>query len=373
MAGTIGQVAFFVALLVVILIHEAAHFAVAKRFGIKVEEFFIGFGPRLWSFRRGETEYGVKAIPAGGYVRIAGMNPFQEIPPEELPRTFGARPIWQRALVIFAGPATHFVLAFVFFAVWLGAVGGPTARDPLIGGVAPTLAGKVSPAAAVGLKPGDRIVAVGPISNPTDLQLIAYTQLHVGDPIALSVRRDDRLLSFTVTPVLASNGVEKVGRIGITLVQARERSGPIGAIGGSVRLIGSTAANTVTRLGQVFGPQGVGRIYKLLFTGAQRQPGDTVSVVGTARLTGQIAQQGHVGDVLFIFGLINIFIGILNLLPLLPFDGGHLAVLAIEKVRGRKIDARKLVPITAAVATFLILFMVSVVYLDLTKPLNMFP
>src|SRR3989475_3715069 len=114
MSSSVGIVLFIVAILVTILIHEAAHFGFAKAFGIKVEEFFVGFGPRLWSIRRGETEYGVKALPLGGYVRIAGMNPFQETPPEEVQRTFGAKPIWQRALVIVAGPITHFAMAIVF-------------------------------------------------------------------------------------------------------------------------------------------------------------------------------------------------------------------------------------------------------------------
>src|SRR3989475_13196059 len=114
----VGYVLFFLAILVVVLVHESGHFVFAKAFGIKVEEFFVGFGPRLWSIRRGETEYGVKAIPAGGYVRIAGMNPYEEIPPEELPRTFGAKPAWQRALVLAAGPLTHLVMAILFLAIF---------------------------------------------------------------------------------------------------------------------------------------------------------------------------------------------------------------------------------------------------------------
>src|SRR5213595_2736596 len=150
MSGTVGIVVFVVAILLVILIHEAAHFAVAKLFKIKVEEFFLGFGPRLWSIRRGETEYGVKALPLGGYVRIAGMNPFQEPTPEEYPRTFGAKPAWQRALVIVAGPATHFVIAFLFFALWLGLYGTYSDRSPVVGGVVRTLGGARSPAVAAG-------------------------------------------------------------------------------------------------------------------------------------------------------------------------------------------------------------------------------
>src|SRR5213595_2751128 len=123
MSGTVGIVVFVVAILLVILIHEAAHFAVAKAFKIKVEEFFFGFGPRLWSFRRGETEYGIKAIPLGGYVRIAGMNPFQPPAPADLPRTYVAKPPWQRFLVVLAGPITHFVLAFLVLAIYFVALG----------------------------------------------------------------------------------------------------------------------------------------------------------------------------------------------------------------------------------------------------------
>src|SRR5438552_706807 len=141
MSSGLGIVLFIVAILVTILIHEAAHFGFAKVFRIKVEEFFVGFGPRLWSVRRGDTEYGVKALPLGGYVRIAGMNPYEEITPEEYPRTYGAKPAWQRAIVIVAGPATHFVMAFVFFALWLGVYGQYSERSPVVAGVEKTLNG----------------------------------------------------------------------------------------------------------------------------------------------------------------------------------------------------------------------------------------
>ena len=130
--AALGIGAFILALILVIVIHEAAHFAVARAFGIKVTEFFVGFGPKLWSRMRGETEVGLKAIPAGGYVKIAGMNPYETVAPEDVPRTFGAKPIWQRSLVILAGPATHFVLAFICFALWLGFVGQPTLTSPLV-------------------------------------------------------------------------------------------------------------------------------------------------------------------------------------------------------------------------------------------------
>lgn len=371
MAGAVGQVSFFVALILVIVIHEAAHFGMAKWFGIKVEEFFVGFGPRVWSFRRGETEYGLKAIPAGGYVKIAGMNPYQEPALADLPRTFGAKPIWQRGLVIFAGPATHFILAFIVFAIWLGGIGQPAVRSPLVVEVAATLSGSPSPAAAAGLRAGDRIVGVDGLSNPTDTQLVEYTRAHVGQPVTLRVSRDGRELTFTVTPVLATVAGQRVGRIGVMLGWARETSGILGSITGGVRLVGTSLVDTVKGVGRVFGPEGIGRIFKLLFTDAPRESGDPASVVGIGRVVGQTASTGRFFDILYVFALVNVFIGFVNLLPLPPFDGGHLAVLAIEKVRGRKVDMRKLVPISAVVAAFFILFMLSIIYLDIAKPLNL--
>jgi len=374
MSGAIGQIAFFVVILVIILIHEAAHFGVAKAFGIKVEEFFVGFGPRLWSTRRGETEYGVKALPFGGYVRIAGMNPFQEPSARDRPRTFGSKPIWQRALVIVAGPSTHFVLAFVFFALWLGFVGRPTTSEPVVLQVQSSLAGQPSPAAEAGLRAGDRIVGVDGITAPTEGQLITYTQQHAGEPITIRVERDGRVFPVTLKPVLAPGETQqKVGRIGVILTLGRDAEGPVASVVDGAKLVGTYTAVVVRSLGHLFGPQGIGRVFDLLFGNAQRQPGDATSVIGAGRIAGQAASSGNFGDVLLLFATLNVFIGILNLLPLLPFDGGHLAVLAVEKVRGKPIDARKLLPVTAVVATLLIVFMVSLVYLDITKPVpNLF-
>jgi len=373
MAGTLGQIAFFVALIVVIVIHEAAHFGVAKWFGIKVEEFFVGFGPRIWSTRRGETEYGFKWIPAGGYVKIAGMNPYQPAPPEDLPRTFGAKPIWQRAFVIVAGPTTHFVLAFLCFALWLAIVGQPDARSPLITGVARSLGGVESPAAAAGLRVGDRIVAVGDLQDPTDVQLVAYTRRHVGEPIPFVIERDGETFSVTITPVLADVQGERVGRIGVLLGLAREPSGLLGAVGGGAALVWDSGVQTIGNIGRIFGPEGIGRMAQLLFTDAPREPTDPVSVVGIGQVASQTASGRNAGDLLYLFALVNVFIGLLNLLPLPPFDGGHLAVLAIEKVRGKQVDMRKVVPVSVAVAAFFIVFTVSIIYLDLVKPGSLAP
>ena len=357
---------FIVAIIVVILIHEAAHFFTARRFGIKVEEYFVGFGPRLWSFRRGDTEYGVKALPLGGYVKIAGMNPFVEPSPEEYPRTFGAKPIWQRALVIAAGPATHFLIAALFFSLWLGIEGMPVARGPVISSVQDKLAGGVSPAKMVGLRPGDRILSIDGIDNPTGLQFVDYNREHVGEPATVRVLRDGEVITVTVTPVMSNVGGDERGRLGVVLEQAREPVGAIGSITGGFKLTGQFTVRVAGSLGRVFN---LARVGELVFGDAQRGVQDPVSVVGVTRIAGETAR-AHASDVLFLFAFFNVALAVFNLLPLLPLDGGHLVVLAVERLRGgRRIDARKLVPVSAAVAAFLIAFGVALVYLDFVKPL----
>jgi membrane-associated protease RseP (regulator of RpoE activity) len=369
--AALGIGAFIVALILVIVIHEAAHFAVARAFGIKVQEFFVGFGPKIWSRMRGETEVGVKAIPAGGYVKIAGMNPFETVPPEDLPRTFGAKPIWQRALVIVAGPATHFVLAFLCFAIWLGFVGQPVTHGVVIASVEPRLGGAASPAAAAGLQRDDRVVSIGGIEHPDPDAVTAYQSEHAGEPITYTIVREGQTLQVTMTPRLEVVEGERLGRIGVQVQPAsltRETEGAIGSVTGGASLVGENLVGTVRGVARIFGPQGIGRLADLVFTDEPRQQTDPASVVGIGRVAGNLASEDRFGDLLFLFGIVNVFVGLLNLLPLPPFDGGHLAVLAIEKIRRRPVDMRKVVPISAAVAGFFIIFTVAVVYVDLVKP-----
>jgi membrane-associated protease RseP (regulator of RpoE activity) len=176
-----------------------------------------------------------------------------------------------------------------------------------------------------------------------------------------------------MTPVLAEVDGEQVGRIGVLLDWAREPTGLLGALTGGVSSVWRSLVLTVENVGRVFGPEGIGRVVHELFSDAPRDPNGPASVVGIGRVAGQTASQGHPGDLLYLFAAINVFIGFLNLLPLPPFDGGHLAVLGIEKVRGRPVDARKMVPISVAVLAFFILFTASVMYLDIVKPLTFNP
>ncbi|MGH2556989.1 MAG: M50 family metallopeptidase [Actinomycetota bacterium] len=371
MSTTLGVVLFIVVLILVVIIHESGHFFFAKAFGIKVEEFFVGFGPRLWSFRRGETEYGFKAIPAGGYVRIAGMNPFQEIPPEEFPRTFGAKPIWQRAIVIVAGPVTHFVIAALFLTFFFVAIGSPNENRPMIEIIEPTLNRQVSPAVRAGFQPGDEVVAVDGrrIRGPDDF--IEYTRSHVDGPMRVTVVRDGRPITLTATPVLSRvPGLpDPVGRLGVLLGAVRERTDPFTAVGRSVIVTGQTTKEVVLRLGDVFGPSALGRVGRLLAGSGERELTDAIGVVGATRVAASAVRAGAWD---FFIGLLvgfNIFIAILNLVPLPPLDGGHLAVLAYEKVRRRKPDIRKLIPLTALVTGFIILFALAITYLDIVNPI----
>jgi membrane-associated protease RseP (regulator of RpoE activity) len=371
MSTTLGVILFILVLILVVVVHEAGHFVSAKLFGIKVEEFFVGFGPRLWSFRRGETEYGLKAIPAGGYVRIAGMNPFQEPTPEEYPRTFGAKPIWQRAIVILAGPITHFVIAALFLTFFFVAIGVPNQNRPMIGTIEPTLNRRVSPAIEAGLRPDDEIVAVDgrPIRSSDDF--IDYTRAHVGEPMRVTVVRDGRSINLTATPVAAMvpGEPEPVGRLGVSLDFVRERTDPFTAMGRSVIVTGQQTKEVVVRLGDVFGPTALRRVGRLVVGSGDRTPNDAIGVVGASRIAGQAVREGAWDFFIALLVGFNIFVAILNLVPLPPLDGGHLAILAYEKLRRRKPDIRKLVPLTALVTSFIILFALAITYLDIVNPI----
>jgi membrane-associated protease RseP (regulator of RpoE activity) len=362
----LGVFLFVIGVFVMILAHEAGHFVTARAFGIKVEEFFLGFGPRLWSTRRGETEYGVKAIPAGGYVRIAGMNPFQEPAPEDRPRTFGVKPPWQRAIVLVAGSATHFVLAFLALVLFFGVLGLPQAR---VARVETTLGGEPSPAAEAGIRPGDDILAVDG-RELTYEEFLLYTRAHVGDEMRIVVERDGRRLTLRATPVLAVVGGQRVGRLGVVLeAGGRLRAGPVEAVAEGARFTGQMVVRSFEALGRTFSPSGLRRFGQVLTGDQPRQVDDVTSVVGAARLSGQAAAAGQMDFLLLMFAGFNVFVGILNLLPLPPLDGGHLAVVVIETITRRKVDVRRLVPISAAVAGVLILLMLTTLYLDVVRPL----
>lgn len=374
----IGALIFLPFLTVIIAIHELGHFYFARRFAMKVTEYFVGFGPwKIWSRRKGELEYGVKPIFIGGYVKIAGMNPYEENPPEDAPRLYGAKPIWQRAITIFAGPGTHFVVAAVIFAIWLAIFGDPRTAPltPLvIDQVELTLNGDQSPAAAAGIEAGDRILVLGDVEEPTSAQLSEIVTSQVedrpGEALTVVVDRDGDRVTLTVVPELAEVDGETRGRMGVIVAPPDPEPAGIGAaLVGGVKEVGFSVKESFSQIGRVFGPEGVGRVFTLLFNDEERRPDDAASVVGISQQVGATSSAGDWSTILYLFGFVTVFVGLINLVPLPPFDGGHLLTLAIEKVRGKPVDMRTIIPVSAAVMAFFVMFVGATIVLDVTKPI----
>jgi membrane-associated protease RseP (regulator of RpoE activity) len=369
------------ALVIMVMLHELGHFATAKWSHMKVTEYFFGFGPKLWSIRRGETEYGIKAIPAGGYVKIIGMTNTEEVDPEDEPRTYRQQPFHNRLMVAVAGSAMHAVMAFVLIWVLFVAVGTPVPDGARINGFAP-IASNVDPARTAGLRAGDVVVAVDGHKVSSVEQMISDVSPRAGQRVLLTVKRHGRTLDLTVVPVATSQSGSKssAGRIGVEISDAPGRvdhANPVVAVGRSVTGLGREISLAVSGLGQVFSPHGISNYLdalknqqaaaKLAKNGQRIQ-----SIYGAVRVAAQGARAGA-GQLIEVLVAINVFVGMLNLLPMLPLDGGHVAVAVYERIRTRKgrryqADVTKLMPIAYAFVLFLGFIVVSSLYLDITHP-----
>ncbi len=379
MTDTFPVVAFCLALVAVVMVHEAAHFVAAKWSGMKATEFFFGFGPRLWSIRKGETEYGIKAIPLGGYVKIIGMSNLErDIDPADEPRTYRQGSYPKRMLVALAGVATHFAMAFLLLVILLSAVGVPNYEKPslTVGNISRLDTG-AAPAVDAGFKVGDRIVSVGgtPVANWADVPPIIRQS--PGRPVDFVVERDGRQLTLTATPATIESEGQTRGFIGLGPKATVERLNPVAASGRAVSEIWALSTGSITALGSFFAP-GALRDYAGQLTnsgdGAPATAEDQrfVSVVGVARIAGQAAESG-LFNVIYLLVLLNIFIGVFNLVPLLPLDGGHVAIATYERIRSRagrryQADVGKMMPVAAAVILVLVLIGVTSIYLDIVKP-----
>ncbi len=370
---TFGVVAFVVLLLFAIALHEFGHFFFAKLFGMKVDRFFIGFGPPLWSVKRGETEYGIAVLPFGGYVRIAGMNPFEEVPEEDQARTFKARPAWQRAIVLVAGSATHFIIAFFISGALLMFVGVPDHATTTIETVEPKLEnGEPSPAAISGLRAGDRVVAIEGMPITRWEEARAWLRASPLRPLEMTVLRGGKRVDLTVTPAF-QDSKSAIGFIGVKSVFANKRFGLVDSVVESGKGIGDASWQSLRALGKIVSPSTFVRLFKVATGREERSFEDPTTIVGISRAAGDAAARGNFEDLLYMFVGFNIFVGVANLLPLPPLDGGHIAVLAYEQVRRRPVDMRKLLPISAVVVSLLIGLFVILLYLDIVKPLPSLP
>jgi membrane-associated protease RseP (regulator of RpoE activity) len=410
MAQLVGIVLFALGILVSVCLHEAGHMATAKAFGMKVSRYFVGFGPTLFSFRKGETEYGVKAIPLGGFVKIVGMTPQDDdVDPKDEPRAMWRFPVWKRTVVMTAGSVTHFILAFLVLWATFVFVGvqNPKLADPQppFVEVQPCVItvpeardcradDPVSPAKVAGLEDGDKIIKVNnnEIANYDDLRkAIRQTSPGKAD---LTVERNGETLIVPVTlarvtrPATDADGNptgknETVSALGIAphlTIPLTVKYGPVEGVGQTGQAVGTLFVAIVKSFKQI--PSKVPALFRSL-TGGERDPGTPVSVVGASRIGGELAQAGLWSNFLLLFAVLNLFFGVFNLLPLLPMDGGHIAISWFERVRswiaarrGRadpgRVDYMKLTPITLAVISILGVFVLLTVAADIVNPISIF-
>jgi membrane-associated protease RseP (regulator of RpoE activity) len=392
----IGWVIFIFAFFFSIMLHETGHFVTAKKFGMKVTRYFVGFGPTLWSTWRGETEYGIKALPFGGFVKIAGMTSLDEVEPEDEARSFRRHPAWQRIIVLAAGSFMHFLLAFLLiFGLVLG-VGIENDNTTQLGTVSSCVAtsvkaldsgvcvasDKASPAKVAGLRVGDQVIAFDgqPVSNWTQLGNV-IRDARPGAPATITVRRDGQTMTLHTT--LASVPGRSGAYLGIAPAVVFTPAGPVRAVTYAGSAFGQVLAGSAKALAAL--PAALPKDFSSKDR-ANSTGGQVTSVVGAAEATGtavaaNVGWQYKVSFVLLLIASLNIFVGAFNLLPLLPLDGGHIAVVIWERIRawfarlrGRPdpglVDMTKLLPVSFSIFLILMFFSVALILADIVNPVN---
>ena len=396
MSLLLGWVIFVAALLFSIMLHEAGHFFTAKKFHMKVTQFFVGFGQTLWSRRKGETEYGVKALPVGGFVKITGMTALEDVDPADEPRSFRRQPGWQRAIVLAAGSFMHFALAFFLLIVLALGIGLASDNSTKIGSVSSCLPASAtasasgtcrpgespSPARAAGIRDNDKIIAIAGkrVRNWTQLGAAIRSQ-PVGTPVAITVLRHGQQLVLHASPARIPG--RKGSYLGIGNAATFQRLSPLGAVSYAGSTFGQVLAGSVTAVGHL--PAAIPDLFAK--DRAHTPAGQVSSVVGVGGITAQVVAAKDswkikVAYVLLIVISLNIFVGAFNLLPLLPLDGGHLAVVIYERarawlarLRGRPdpglVDMRKLIPVSVGVFALLVGFGLLLITADIFNPIHL--
>jgi len=396
LAGGWAPLVVVLGVVVMIFLHELGHYLTAKWGGMKVTEFFIGFGPKIWSFQRGETEYGLKVIPAGAYVKVVGMNNLDDVAPEDEPRTYRQSTYPRRMAVAVAGSTMHFLqallLLFVLYA-FVGVPGGSLTEDKEWE-VAEVVDG--SAASDAGLFPGDRVESVDGVTYDTFTDFATEIAEMPGEDAVLTVLRDGQLLEVPVEIGVAPSDPDR-GLLGVRRDLITTKVGPVAAVGASLGDFSAQVTGTLGFIGDFFTPGGIADFAGDVASGgddstvveapaspagggsaeASESPDDgrIISILGAVRIGADLTENGMLGFLLFFVG-INITIGIFNLLPVLPLDGGHVVIATYERIRealrpGRErylVDMARLLPLVYAVFIGLVMLGVTTIYLDLIDP-----
>jgi membrane-associated protease RseP (regulator of RpoE activity) len=402
MMFVIGIVLFALAIMVSVALHECGHMWVARATGMMVRRYFVGFGPTLWSTRRVETEYGVKAFPLGGFCDIAGMTSVEELCPGEHDRAMYKQKAWKRTAVLFAGPGMNFIIGLVLLYTIAVFWGLPNLHPPTSAVVGETLCAAKEitkgqfehcvgpgPAAAAGIKSGDVVVKVGDTPVATFAEMAAAVQkLHGRVPIV--IERDGTTMTKSVDVTQTQRWV--VDGTG------EATSSTVGVIGVALPQIGPTHYNVITAVPAAFAFTGnlsveLGRALVTIPTkvgalvyaigGGHRDIDTPISVVGASIIGGDTVDHGLWMAFWFFLAQMNFILGAINLLPLLPFDGGHIAIALFEKIRNVIRSARglvaaapvnylKLMPATYVILVVVAGYMLLTVTADLVNPIRLF-
>ena len=389
-----GLLLFIFGLLASVMVHEFGHYIFARKYGMRVSEFFVGFGKRIWSTQRGETEFGIKAIPAGGYCRIEGMTPTDVMPEGEADRAFIKASVPKKLAVLGAGSAGHFIVGYLLLAILLVGV-GTTGALPTIKEIVPCVpdatykcktTDPVSPAKAAGLMAGDKVLKVDGKNVKRWGEEIAKVRKAPGKDVVLTIERDGAVQDLTVTPAARKYDGSTYGFIGIINDVGLVKSAPLQGAADAGRITWFMLTTSVKSLIQL--PAKIPALVRQTFGGEERDPEGPVGVVGVARVSGETAATAgltfneRIATFLLIIASLNIFVGLFNLLPLLPLDGGHMAVAAtdgvrnwIARLRGRAkpepINVNKLMPVTVAVFSILIALTVLLLIADIVNPVHL--
>ncbi|MFI7135445.1 M50 family metallopeptidase [Nonomuraea sp. NPDC050153] len=426
----VGIILFLLGLMFSIALHEIGHLVPAKIFGVKVTQYMVGFGSTAWSRRKGETEYGIKWIPFGGYIRMIGMlpprpgddpaklrststGPFQglidsareaaqeEVRPGDEDRVFYRKKWWQKVIIMSGGPAMNFVLAFIFFSILLVGIGLPT-WAPVVSPETDTCVipisehrttckstDKPTPAAQAGMKPGDRMVAFDGQKIVSWEDATRLIRSHGPGPVALGIVRDGKPMTLNVTLIAQDRPnlqdpkkIDKnVGFLGVLPTEVMQQQS-IGQVLGYMGELTGRVAGSIVNL-----PQKMVGVWQAAFSGEARDPEGPVGVVGAGRMGGEIlasdlSNEKKIAIFVNLLAGFNLAIGLFNLIPLLPLDGGHVAgglwegvKRAYAKIMRRPepayVDIAKVLPLTYAIAFVMMIMAGLLVYADLVNPLTL--